>query len=206
MTDNDFDDYVADDSDLVYSGRARKRPPGAGGLIQDIYVMLYNHPEGMTLDEFYEEFRDGWLYTDDYRAYEQVRSKYRTVASQKGPAKQQYGSPEFKRNAQRWAITRALGSMVKTGTARREGERGYSRWYIGTGEGRRHPGPQIATNRAGLIYLDPAKAQAEEKAERERQLRRETLRTEARQIANDKRLGKSTRDFAQRVENYLAGR
>jgi hypothetical protein len=197
VTDNDVE-LVTDDSDLVYDGRARKRPPGAGGLVQELYVFLYNHPEGITLDDAHEELRDGWLYTDDYRAYQQdlERQRHSIQRARKGPPPVVYGTEEFKRRAQRWAIRAALRSMVRHGTAHRKDDR----WYIG---GR---GPLIATIRNGLVALDPATRQAEEKVDRERHIRRETLRAEARQLADDKRNSLRMREFARRVESYLAGR
>ncbi|HUK69051.1 MAG TPA: hypothetical protein VLW50_09930 [Streptosporangiaceae bacterium] len=70
----------------MYDGRARKRPSGASDFVQRIYMLLDEHPEGMTLDEIHAVLREGWLETDYYRAYEQyiaTRQVYNQAASRR---------------------------------------------------------------------------------------------------------------------------
>ena len=49
-------------------------------------MLLYEHPEGMTVDDVHNQLRDGWLYTDDYRAYQQRLTRTREERSQGGSA------------------------------------------------------------------------------------------------------------------------
>ena len=109
------------DSDLVHAGRALpKRPPGASELVQRIYTLLTEHPEGMTRNELHAELREGWLDTDAYRAFEHHLAMNRKVVYKSHPGRQlSYGSDEFKISAQRWWIYRKLTNMESRGTARR---------------------------------------------------------------------------------------
>src|SRR5438477_1693471 len=86
--------------DLRYTSSTR-RPAGVGVLVQHIYELLVENPQGLTRDEIHQSVRDGWLATDVYRRYEQRRTR-------KSPA---YGSAEFKERAQHWYIGDRLRSM-----------------------------------------------------------------------------------------------
>ena len=127
-------DVTGADPDLVYDGRLVKRPPGASEETQEIYRLLHEHPDGMTVDLIHDGLRDGWMATDVYRAYAQNINSARARRSRefdvdkRGDARRRtqkprdplaYGTPAFKEAAQRWAITRSLLGMKRCGTARR---------------------------------------------------------------------------------------
>jgi hypothetical protein len=123
---------MAADTDLVYDGRARKRPSGASHLTQRIYILLDEHPEGLTLDEIHGALAEGWLDTDYYRAYEQHLAKARKSRSEIpsghaiGP-RDAYGSEKFRARAQRWAISGILKTMRHNRATRYDGHR----WFKG---------------------------------------------------------------------------
>jgi len=124
---------ITDDPDLVYDGRARKRPPGASPTVRAIYALLVTHPEGMTVSAIHDALRETWRATDAYRAYEQWLIKQRAydkshrINSTEGKRRASveliptYGTPKFTEHAQRWWIRSRLGSMKSSRTARREG-------------------------------------------------------------------------------------
>jgi hypothetical protein len=117
------------DDDLRYDGRLRKRPPGANTTVQEIYMLLAEHPGGMARDEIWAAMRDGWSATDAYRAYQN------RIEQQRGPSADgedgrtggrpsaEYGTDLYKARAQKWWITKSLSNMARRGTARRDGDR-----------------------------------------------------------------------------------
>ena len=52
---------------------------GASEETQEIYRLLHEHPEGMTVGEVHDELRDGWMATDVYRASPAIRDDFRTT-------------------------------------------------------------------------------------------------------------------------------
>src|SRR5664280_2313273 len=113
-------DVPGADPDLVYDGRLVKRPPGASEETQEIYRLLHEHPDGMTVDLIHDGLRDGWMATDVYRAYARKRKTARarnreSDVDKLGDTQRRtqetrdplaYGTPAFKEAAQRWAITK----------------------------------------------------------------------------------------------------
>ena len=95
----------------------------------------------MTVSEIHDQYRDGWLETDAFRAYEnQLNSKrLRGPAHESaGPLKHTsskmlliYGTPLFEAKAQRWWLQRKLLHMAGCNTARREGIGKDAHWYVG---------------------------------------------------------------------------
>jgi hypothetical protein len=199
------------DADLVYDGRARKRPPGAGTDVQEIYMLLAVHPEGMTLDEIHAEMRDGWMYTDAYRAYEKHLANDRAYSVTRKPSEKpnrrprlEYGSPQFKRRAQRWWIRTRLAAMLKDG--RGNAKRIEDRYYCGKA-------PQVAevTDRLRLVKLDPDVKRAHDHADVQQHVRREELKALMLNDLNGKYPGRSpVRDHLletiQLAYDYISGR
>lgn len=188
------------DADLVYDGRARKRPPGASEMVQRIYLLLSEHPDGMTLDDLHAEMREGWLDTDAYRAYEQHR-QYRAhyylkakavrpekITKRKAKAIPEYGSDEFKRQAQRWWISGRLDKMQRFKTVRRDGDR----WH--------------ATAKKPLVPLDAAAKRQHDHADTQAHIRREELKAEISGLLADKRTSARVRPVLEDVLAYLRGR
>jgi hypothetical protein len=126
---------MTNDLDLVYDGRTRKRSPGASDLTQRIWLLLKDHPEGMTRDQIHAELRvAGWLDTDVYRSYQQEltysryhRSLEKGLVGDQMPSNLllnddqehpinylEYGSEEFKLRAQLWWIRKKLQDMART--------------------------------------------------------------------------------------------
>ena len=106
------------DEDLVYSGGARKRPPGASAMVQRIFTILNEHPAGMTVDDLQKELSPGWMAYDAYRSFEQELIK-------RGRKKSlTYGTPKFIAKAQRRWIQLNLQKMVTrlSPTAKRQGK------------------------------------------------------------------------------------
>ena len=118
---------IGGDEDLVYSGRARKSPPGAGSMVRKIYAMFLKHPEGRTVADLQLELSPGWMEYDAYRAYDQhlkkTRAKAMTIRSVAALKIPEYGTPAFVHSAQRWWIQGKLRHMRdgRSRTARREG-------------------------------------------------------------------------------------
>jgi hypothetical protein len=193
------------DTDLVYDGRARKRPPGAGTDVQEIYMLLAARPEGMTLDEIHAAMRDGWMYTDAYRAYEKYIVHDRAYSAHhrgyRGPNKRQrleYGSPEFKRRAQRWWIRRKLDKMAaRSQTAIRDGDR----FFAG-----KPPKVAEVTDRLHLVELDAAAKRAHDTADVQQHVRREEAKAALMALLADRRIKGKTRDGIQLAYDVLCGR
>ena len=129
---------IRDDEDLVYSGRTRKRPPGASSMVQQIYIILKAHPEGRTMAELQAELSLTWRDNDAYRAYEQQLKKRRdgNVVRRSTPSPKfthitEYGTVVFIAAAQRWWVMTRLHSMQRSNTARREGSGKNAVWYAG---------------------------------------------------------------------------
>ena len=198
------DDLVAavDDSDLVYDGRARKRPPGASDLTQRIYGLLSREPAGMTRDQVWEQLREGWLDTDAYRAYENQRRHARGKHVHKSTCErvvEPYGTDRFKASAQKWYIDARLRSMGQAGTARRDG----GRWYA-TGK---QPRAWVACDWRGghLVPVDPAQQHAHHHADTSERVHREQVKTELWEALKDGRIKGRTRDVIQHAYDYLRG-
>lgn len=124
-----------------YNGRSsdRRRPDGPSHVTIQLYDLLVQRPEGVTIEEAAEHIALGFP-TDGYRTYaHQLHAEGISM-------KFEYGSPEFKRRAHRAYAVKRLAAMVKNGTAFRDGsvKGGDARWFAGrpprvTGpDGRRH--------------------------------------------------------------------
>jgi hypothetical protein len=206
------EDFEVEHADLVYSGRDRKRPPGASDLVQRIYTLLHEHPGGMTLDEFHRALRSGWLETDAYRAYDHYlvtqRAPYqqgttadRVALLAKGSG--QYGTDNFKWRAQRWWIRERLSGMVQDRTARREGPHGKSRWFLGD----RAPLVAVQRKRGGREPLDVAKQRAAYQADTQAHIRREQVKARLREDLLAKRPSqKRLLETINLTYEYLSGR
>lgn len=182
------------DEDLAYDGRARKRPPGANSTVIDIFDLLDENPDGLTLDEICLRLRAGFP-TDAYRAYDETRKRARereakARALQGGsparvpwPRPMEYGTQDFERAAERWWVRSTLRHMLDYGTARRENDRLY--------RGQRAPSVRIVCE-AGVQHLVPydSKKGREEDAAR---VKRAHLREAAREVLADKRLSGKAR-------------
>jgi hypothetical protein len=187
---------MPDDADLVYDGRARKRPSGASDLTQRIYMLLHDHPAGMTLDDIHAEMAEGWLETDYYRAYAQHRQ---TENLTEVP----YGSGSFKAKAQRWAISGVLSSMVRNRTARHEGRGRNSRWF----KGERAPRITIHESKPRYITHDwAAERRNAYRASTSAAVHREEIKAELFTALSDGRLKGKTREVVQHAYDYLSGR
>jgi hypothetical protein len=196
-------------ADLAYDGRARKRPPGAGTDVQEIYMLLAAHPDGMTLDEIHTEMRDGWMYTDAYRAYEQHLARDRAYSSSRrqSPTKikrkhLEYGTDDFKRRAQRWWILVKLHAMAKHGNSRRQGDC----WFADI-----PPTVAEVTDRLRLVRLNAISKRAHDQADVQRHVRREELKALMLNDLNGRYPGKSpVRDHLletiQLAYDYISGR
>jgi hypothetical protein len=207
-------DVPGADPDLVYDGRRFKRPPGASEETQEIYRLLYEHPDGMTVEEIHDGLRDGWMATDVYRAYEQNRETDRVRArkfyvEKRGSAprrtrktrdRPEYGTPAFKEAAQRWAINRSLLSMKRGGTARREGTGPEARWFAGRPP--MVPGP----SRRSLVPFDPVKSREVLTTTTREHVNRELVKADLLAVLNDKRVKGKTRDLVQSAYDRLSGR
>jgi hypothetical protein len=185
------------DEDLVYDGRARKRPPGANSTVIEIFDLLDTHSDGMTIEEIWKALRAGFP-TDAYRAYEGRLNHDRDKRASKGgelarsvvaPLRLRYGTPEFKAHAEHWWIQAKLKSMKESGTARREGDL----WLRGD----RAPLIHI-TCEAGyghLVEYDSKKGRAEDEA----RVRRAHLREEARAVLANKGLSAKARKVIEQL-------
>ncbi len=183
--------------DLVYDGRARKRPSGASDLTQRIFMLLHDHPEGLTLDEIHGALREGWLETDYYRAYEQH------VGIHRGPRSQQFGTLEFKRRAQRWAIGQVLKTMSKHRTDGVAARRVDDRWF----KGERAPRITVHESRPRYVTHDwAAERRAAYRADTADRVRREEFKTRLFAALSDGRLKGKTRELIQDTYDYLCGR
>jgi len=207
-------DVTGADPDLVYDGRLVKRPPGASEETQEIYRLLHEHPDGMTIDEIHDELRDGWMATDVYRSYAQyletarVRSK-KFYAEQRGDARRttqkprdrlEYGTAAFKQAAQRWGIARSLQAMKRCGTARREGTGAGARWFAG------RPPNVPGSSRPRLVPFDPVKSREVLTTTTRTHVDRELVKADLLAVLNDKRVKGKTRDRVQSAYNRLCGR
>ena len=174
--------------DLRYVASTR-RPAGVGAVVQHIYELLAEQPQGLTRDEIYRSVREGWLATDVYRKYEQRRTR-------KSP---EYGSPAFKERAQRWYVGERLRSMLKSRFARTDGER----YFVGARL------PKVAVicpaRRRHLVALD-ANARDAHRRENEEFVRREHAKSELMKVLNDRALSRGNRKSIQLALNYLSGR
>lgn len=160
------------DEDLVYDGRARKRPPGANSTVVQLFDLLATHPEGVTIEIACTAFSKRFP-TDGYRSYEAylkrrgieaiaIDGHYRPIP--------QYGSAQFKRLAESWWLREAFRRMVENGTARREGDR----WF----KGDRAPLHRIVceVGKTHMVPYDSDKGRAEDAAYRHRARVREEAR------------------------------
>ena len=199
--------------DLKYSGRDRKRPPGASQLVQRVYGLLVGQPDGLTFEAIHDHFREGWMETDAYRAYQNhlengskrgATATTSTVAPRfrrAGP----YGSTDFNERAQRWWLgvkLRAMASGVNP-TATRSG----TLWKAGA----RAPKAMIACDVPNKGYhvapLDVGKAKALIGASQANSARRERVKAEC--LALLKRRGdtlKVSRAHVQETYDALMGR
>jgi hypothetical protein len=193
------------DDELKYDGRRRKRPPGAGEFVQQLYMLLAGHPAGMTRDEIWAEMREGWLDTDAYRAYSN------RIEQQRGPSAEpahgrtggrvpaEYGTALFKERAQKWWISKTLASMARKGTARHDGDR----WLAA------RP-PRIQNPKADprrYVPLDPAARQASNAAATRAQVAREEVKARVRADLNAPRPARARLlETLELVDAYLSGR
>jgi hypothetical protein len=195
---------MPDDADLVYDGRARKRPSGASDLTQRIYMLLHDHPDGMTLDEIHGVLAEGWLETDCYRAYEQHLSKHRKSLTERPPRstigpRDAYGSEQFKKRAKRWAITGVLHSMRSNRVVRRDGDR----WF----KGERAPRITIHESKPRYVTHDwAAERRNAYRASTDAAVRREEIKAELFTALSDGRLKGKSREVVQHAYDYLCGR
>lgn len=202
-----WDGAMADDADLVYDGRARKRPSGASDLMQRIFILLHDHPAGMTVDEIHAVLAEGWLETDYYRAYEQARQDY-TVAH-RAPGKQYkprprppYGSDEFKRRAQRWAIGKALNTMKRQRADGAAARLEAGRWF----KGERAPRITIHESKPRYVTHDwAAERRNAYRASTDAAVRREEIKAELWTALSDGRLKGRNREVIQHAYDYLSG-
>ena len=208
-------DVTGADPDLVYDGRLVKRPPGASEETQEIYRLLHEHPDGMTVDLIHDGLRDGWMATDVYRAYAQNINSARARRSRefdvdkRGDARRRtqkprdplaYGTPAFKEAAQRWSITRSLLGMHRRGSARRVGTGPEARWFAGRPPN--VPGP----SRRSLVPFDPVKSREVLTTTTRTHVDRELVKADLLAVLNDKRVRGKTRDRVQSAYNRLCGR
>lgn len=206
-------DYRVDD--LQYDGRALRRPLGAGELTQRIYAVLYDHPEGLTVDQLHAELlrRKPWGNTDTYRAYAKAQATKQRVNRRRrrrnetpedpsagisfrrpGAPALEYGTERFKRQAQRWEIQHRLGTMGRHGTARREGSGEATRWY----KGDRAPlvprtGPAPRGSYSKTVPMDVEAERAAEARATEAHVRRERMKARLLADLNDPQRWKATR-------------
>jgi hypothetical protein len=178
---------VKKDDDLVYDGRARKRPPGANSTVIQIFDLLDAHPDGLTLEAICARLRAGFP-TDAYRAYEQNLKRRRQDDGGRSPRppssgllplRLEYGTPAFKQRAERWWIQGVLKHMREAGTA----ERRAALWYRVD----RSPlvyGVCTECSRPQLVPYDSKKGRAEDEA----RVLRVNIREEARAVLNDKKV------------------
>ena len=207
-------DVTGADPDLVYDGRLVKRPPGASEETQEIYRLLHEHPDGMTVDLIHDGLRDGWMATDVYRAYAQNRETDRARArqfyvdkggdarrrTQKPRDRLEYGTPAFKEAAQRWAITKSLQGMKRCGTARREGTGPEARWFAERPPN--VPGPP----RRSLVPFDPVKSREVLTSTTREHVDRELVKADLLAVLNDAQVKGKTRDLVQSAYDRLCGR
>ena len=189
---------MAIDSDLVYDGKARKRPPGASPTVRAIYALLVAHPEGMTVAAIHDAMRETWRATDAYRAYEQhlKKRRQRVVARASTTTISDYGTPQFNSPAQRWWIVGCLARMQRDQTARRKGT---GKGAVGF-SGERAPRERL--NCPVDVHLRPMNIQAEQ-LRVDDQVRRERVKVALFAALDTPRL----RGEAVRLAyNYLCGR
>jgi hypothetical protein len=193
------------DDDLRYDGRLRKRPPGANTTVQEIYMLLAEHPAGMTRDEIHAEMRDGWSATDAYRAYlnriEQQREPSADSAHARtgGRASAGYGTDLYKERAQKWWISKTLANMARRGTARRDGDR----WLAARAPRIRNP----EADPRKYVRLDAAAQRSSDAAATRAHVLREEVRA---RVRADLRATRPTRarllETLGLVDAYLSGR
>jgi hypothetical protein len=193
------------DDDLRYDGHLRKRPPGANPTVQEIYMLLAEHPAGMTRDEIWAAMRDGWLNTDAYRAYsnriEQQREPSADPAHRRtgGRASADYGTDLFKERAQKWWISKTLASMARKGTARHDGDR----WSAARPPRIRNP----KADPRRYVPLDPAAQRASDAAATRAHVVREQVKA---RVRADLHAPRATRarllETLELVDAYLSGR
>jgi hypothetical protein len=190
-----------DDSDLVYEGRARKRPSGASDLTQRIYILLHEHPDGMTRDGIWAVLREGWLETDYYRAYEQFLKGYKekrtpSKLKSRGRPRAEYGSDLFKERAQKWAISKTLASMTYLGTALHRGDY----WHAG-----RSPHVMVPKTELHRVPMDASAQRSAHQADTTAHVRREQVKAELFAALRDGRVKGRSREVIQHAYDYLAG-
>jgi hypothetical protein len=187
---------MSQDADLRYDGRLRKRPPGANTTVQEIYMLLAEHPAGMTRDEIHAELADGWLATDAYRAYQNRLAQQR---EQGGRPSAEYGTDLFKARAQKWWISRALASMARKGTAHHEGDR----WLAARAPRIRN----LSADPRKYVALDARAQRASDAAVTAAHVRRENLKA---RVRADLHASRPTRarllETLALIEAYLSGR
>lgn len=201
------------DTDLRYDGRARKRPAGASTLVQQIYVLLIQHPTGLTINDLHDRLRDGWMDTDAYRSYEKSvikhrdtspyirRTKLGVVQVKRSPKKVgDYGSAKFKEHAQHWWINVRLIRMGRMNTARREG----ARWF----PGRRAPRVMVRCEKYGhhLVPMNVPEWLKKQRAERAINIHRNEVRDILWAGLDDKRIKGKSRALIQRAYDFICGR
>lgn len=179
---------MTENADLVYAGRDRKRPPGASDLLQQIWLLLRDRPEGLTRDEIWAELAEGWLDTDAYRDYE---SGLHRGPRGRVPA---YGTADFKERAQKAAIRKRLKAMKDRQTARSKD----GLWFAGRA-------PRVTRIPDRAAYVPLTQIIDNRNHHNRSQVARENLKATCRAVLEDKRNSKGHRALAQEVLDYLAG-
>lgn len=179
------------DDDLEWdASRWRNRPPGASDFVQELYMLLDEHPDGLTFDEIHKATAIGFG-TDAYRAY---AARLRTVPPASPPP--EYGSDEHKRRAQRWWISGRLTSMRRAGTARREGDR----WFSG------ERSPRVQGTGRRYEPLDATAQRSRIRAANAAHVRREQVKAELWRALNGKPGKDKLRELVQLAYDHLCGR
>ncbi len=164
-------------------------------------MMLDEHPEGLSRSAIFVALHKGWLDTDYYRAYEQYLAEQRKSYSHVVPRRRikvEYGSDEFKMRAQRWAISRTLGSMKKLGTVHRDGDL----WR----KGKRAPRITVQESKPRYVTHDwAAERRNAYRASTNAAVRREEIKAELWTALSDGRLKGRARQVIQHAYDYLSG-
>jgi hypothetical protein len=180
------EDTATDNSDLIYNAKERTTTAYASRLVQVIYGLLYDNPQGMTAYQIHESLRNEWINSDTYRAYQEYRRRSKLK-------EMEYGTSKFMERAERWKIKGALNDMRSGRTARREG-RGKDAVYF-------------AGERSPKVPMDVQKFRELAKSTNEVHVRREEIKVLLLEGINDKRISRrDAQEIMQRTYDYLSGR
>ena len=174
------------------TGRGQRHPAGARLLVQRLYILLVDSPQGLTLSQIHDDLREGWL---DTAAYRQYKSKC-----------YQHGTPEFQERARRWYLRKSLGAMCHTGTARVQGEpRSRNKLYL---VGSRPPRIMVNCeyNRRHTVPMDVDKLRAKENSVLDVMLRREKVLHGLLGGIDSPDIDKRCRELLQLAYDFIANR